>query len=106
MKVSLETEIEEIERKKKQAQRDFKKFDADYEDKRAEKEKKLQILDAKILERSVQIDQDKKSEDTIRSQFARERKALDDRDKNLRLREMKVEMGENKLIQNSDLLNL
>lgn len=72
----------------------------------AEKEKRLKLLDAKALALKQKLDLQDKVEADTRLEFANRQRRLDEWEKNLRVRESKVELGENKLINNANLLNL
>lgn len=81
-------------------------LDADYEQKAAEKAKIVAILDAKILNLSQQAEEFERQEEASRQNLAEWQKVLEVRDKNLRVREIKVEQGESKLVANANLMNL
>lgn len=78
----------------------------EYSSKLSEKEEKLSLLDTKILMRANEIEQQHKNEEQTRNDLAIRQKSLDEWDKNLRIREEKVAMGEDKLIRHSNLLKL
>lgn len=67
---------------------------------------KLKELDAKLLVVVDEINQNADEFNNTRDSLATWQKTLEERDKNLRVRELKVEQGEGKLIQNANLLNL
>lgn len=71
-----------------------------------QKEATVKLLDAKLVDLKSTVEQSAKEEMIVRADLAEQRRLLDIRDKNLRIREAKVEIGEQKLIQNSDLLNM
>lgn len=81
-------------------------LEEEYTAKLAEKEKSLALLDAKLLDRANQLQQNSDQFTIEKDRLATWQKQLDVRDKNLRVREINVETGESKLIQNSNLLNL
>lgn len=66
----------------------------------------LQLSENKILENTQLFEQQTREIELTRSELASWHKALEERDQNLRIREQKVEQGENKIIRNSNLLNL
>lgn len=72
----------------------------------AEYRRKLDTLDAKILEKMQEWEKYQKELELSRQDIAIQWKTLEERDKNLRRRENNVEQGEHKIMQNSDLLNL
>ncbi len=105
-KTVLKQEIEALNIQKSDISSKILGIDNEYRDKIAEKEQLLKQLDAKLLDVTTSIRQFKEEEATARTQLATWRKTLEEKDQNLRLREQKVEQGENKLINNSNLLNL
>lgn len=70
------------------------------------KEAEIKLLDAKLLAGRQEIEQYQQEMQTTRISLAERQKQLDERDLNLRIREAKVEQGEDKIIRNSNLLNL
>lgn len=70
------------------------------------RERKLQTLAAKILEKAQLLEKQEQEDMITRQSLATWQRTLEEKDKNLRIRESKVEQGEGKLIQNSNLLNL
>lgn len=77
-----------------------------YKKKIDEKKNLVQILESKILQSNQELEKRHVEELSIRGEFADRERLLNERDKNLRIRETKVEQGEQKMLQNSDLLNL
>lgn len=80
--------------------------EAEYADKTASKEKIIQTLDTKILAVTQALEERQLAETSTRDELAKMQRTLDERDRNLRIRETKVEQGESKLIQNANLMNL
>lgn len=81
-------------------------LETEYEQKITEKEYTIELLDAKVLKQTQDMEENSHNEEKTRKQLADWKKELDAKDSNLRIREAKVAMGEGKLIQNSNLLNL
>lgn len=79
---------------------------ADYKQQVASKGKTVAILEAKILDLSQKAEAFGSQEETTRQNLADWQRILEERDRNLRVREMKVEEGEGKLIANANLMNL
>lgn len=71
-----------------------------------DKEKKLGLLNAKLLAVTTQIKQHIEEDMMIRRSLANWQKQLEERDQNLRMREAKVEQGEDKIVRNANLMNL
>lgn len=69
-------------------------------------EAKRTQLDNVVLDKRQEYNQFNAAMETERSDLAKRQLALDDRDKNLRIREIKVEQGEAKIQTNASLLNL
>lgn len=87
-------------------QRRTANIESNYIAKVADKEAALKILDTKLLTVTQTLEERQHAEESTRDDLAKRQRILDERDRNLRIREAKVEQGENKLIQNSNLLNL
>lgn len=102
----LEESIIKTEERKTQVEFELSTLESDYEVKKTEKELKITQLDSRIVELATTLDERRKEELITRSDLAIMSKALEERDRNLRIREEKVNQGENKLVQNSSLLNL
>lgn len=102
----LRSDIQVLQDAFKDWQQRVDSVEGDYADKIASKEESIKQLDAKLLERTTDIEQNGQNLANERELLANRMKQLDDRDRNLRIREQKVEIGENKLVQNSNLLNL
>lgn len=81
-------------------------IDAEYAQKTANKEASLKVLDAKLLSVSQRLERIAADEAVTRNEFATRQRTLDERDANLRIREAKVELGEAKLVNNANLMNL
>jgi chromosome segregation ATPase len=66
----------------------------------------MALHERKALEKRQEYDQLDREMEAVRRDLAARAQAQDDRDRNLRIRELKVAQGEDKLQQNADLLNL
>lgn len=82
------------------------RLEEEYATKSADKEAAQAIIDGKLLTSQQEWEQHQQEDTVVRNSLAEWQKRLEERDKNLRIRERKVEQGEGKLIQNSGLLNL
>lgn len=80
--------------------------EASYASEKGEKAEKIYLLDVKILENTQIIERQQQEEIATRMSLATWQKTLDERDQNLRIREQKVNDGEQKLVRNSTLLDL
>lgn len=105
-KPALESEITDLEAKKAQLIQVTADLDTLYSQKTVEKEKGLNLLDAKVLEASQKVQTAQAELQLMRDDYATMQKLMDERDRNLRIRESKVELGEGKLVSNSALLEL
>lgn len=81
-------------------------LDEVYRTKQAEKERIIAMLDVKIIEFTQNLDAMRADEQRTREDLAVWQRSLESQDQNLRIREMKVEQGEGRLVSNSTLLNL
>lgn len=70
------------------------------------KEAKIKLLDAKTLKITQDLEERQRVELSTRDDIAKMRREINERDKNLRIREAKVEQGEDKIINNANLMNL
>lgn len=105
-KLQLAHDIATVEQQLKVAQTKVILADKAYQAQVDEKQAAIAKLDASLLDRTQFIEALRQEESVLRSSMAAWQKTLEEKDKNLRIREQKVELGENKLIQNSNLLNL
>lgn len=105
-KRALESRLETLQATKDSLAHKIATLDADYNQRVAEKGKIVEILDAKILDLSQQAENFAIQENAVRRDLATTQKMLEERDKNLRVRELKVEQGEGKLVANANLMNL
>lgn len=105
-KRTLESELEALQGSKDNLGHKIMTLDADYDQKATEKSKIVAILDTKILDLSQRAEEFEGQEEAIRQNLADWQKVLEARDKNLRIREVKVEQGEDKLVANANLMNL
>lgn len=71
-----------------------------------EKQRTMTVLDTKLVEIKQEMELQQAKDSLTRSSLADWQKTLEERDRNLRIRELKVEQGEGRLTQNADLLNL
>jgi chromosome segregation ATPase len=81
-------------------------IEAEYAAKVADKEAAITLLDAKLLDRGNDIERLNHQEETLRQDLVAWQRRLEEQDKNLRIREAKVNIGEDKIVQNSQLMNL
>lgn len=105
-KHTLEESITELQDKIVALEVQISFLDTIYDEKVTAKENSIAKLDAKILKSTQDVETVLKEQDLIRNDFALWQKGLDERDRNLRLREMKVQQGEEKIVSNSALLNI
>lgn len=105
-KRTIESELETLQATKDSLGHKIAALDADYDQKTAEKGKIVALLDAKILDLSQQSESFTVQEETTRQNLAKWQRILEERDVNLRIREAKVEQGEDKLVTNANLMNL
>lgn len=85
---------------------DVQSLEVEHDEKVQDKEKSIALIDAKILESSQQLDLVQDKERLIRGDLATWQRTLEEKDKNLRIRERKVDEGENKIVNNASLMNL
>lgn len=102
----IKVEIEQEESTLSQLKYDIKNLNLQYESDKNEKENIISDLNAKLLNITQSIEEKTQEFDKQRTDLAQWQSMLEQRDKNLRLRELKVEEGENKIVQNHNLLNL
>ncbi len=89
-----------------QTQQKVELSNKEYNDGINDKRKLLKILENKILENNQILEQRHVDEVSLRNELADKERLLNERDQLLRVREAKVEIGENKILRNSNLLNL
>lgn len=102
----LQQDIAQSEALKMRLDEDIQTLESDYEQEKATKEVSISKLDVKLLDKSQELDLIQDKERLIRTDLASWQRSLEEKDKNLRLREVKVEEGENKIVTNANLLNL
>lgn len=102
----LHSETTEAEALKMKLIEDIQGLETEYTEKKEQNDKNIEFLDAQILEKSQNIETIQEKEYLIRTDLAKWQKRLEDQDKNLRIRELKVQEGETKIVQNANLLNL
>lgn len=102
----LQSEITDHEAVKMRLIEDIRALEAEYERDKLAKDENIAKLNASILDLSQNLDLIQEKERLIRTDLATWQRSLDEKDKNLRIRELKVEQGENKIVQNAGLLNL
>ena len=105
-KSAEEVAVDELKTTKQGLEQRIITLEADYDAKSAEKESQQALLDAKLLTSRQELEQHQQEDAIVRDSLATWKKQLETRDQNLRIREHKVEEGEAKLINNSNLLNL
>lgn len=119
-KLQLQTDIAELTRGQSVIEEELPlliaqkaHLEEDIADKQVESEKitidrqlKVQALEAQSLKLAQDMEMRIKEDVQTREDLAKRQKMLDERDRNLRIRESKVEMGEGKIIQNANLMNL
>lgn len=84
----------------------LKNVEAEYGSKSKDKQQTVRLLDAKILDMRQELEQSNLNDKLMQGNLAARVHALDEREKNLRIREAKVEMAEDKIVNNANLLNL
>lgn len=105
-KMALEGNIKQLIARRNVLERDITELDNIYAGKEAEKQLQLDKLDKKVLRATQELDKAQGDQDITRDRLATWERSLETRDKNIRIREAKVSQGENRLLQNSELLNL
>lgn len=98
--------IDDLNSQKQQILTDISNLETKYSDIATEKELYISQLDAKISDLVVNLDNRQREEMITRNDIAIMQKSLDEQDKNLRIREEKVSQGEDRLVNNANLLNL
>lgn len=106
IKTELQAEISTLETTKDAKQTALEDLIARYEAIDEEKQESLLLVNSKLLKDTQKLQEVQEKETTIRSELSVWQRQLEERDRNLRVREIKVSTGEDKLIQNSNLLNL
>lgn len=81
-------------------------LETDFVTKKSDLEQSIAILEAKENELAQRILDNNAQDQKVRENLAEWDKKLAAKDKNLRIREMRVETGEAKIVQNANLLNL
>lgn len=104
--IRLETSILVLQDAFKDWQQKLDGAQIEYATKIANKEEILKNLNANLLKITQELDEKQRIESSIRDELAVTHRLQDERDKNLRVREAKIEQGESKLIQNANLMNL
>jgi chromosome segregation ATPase len=84
----------------------FKTIEEDYKVRTLSYESKLRSLEVQCNAQAYEIVEENASNNKIRDNLANMKKALDERDMNLRIREQKVSQSESTILRNSNLLNL
>lgn len=77
-----------------------------FDNAKTDREKNLRQLDATLLRITQEIEQKAADEESTRKKLAEWSQELEAKDQNLRIREIKVEAEETKMLNNSSLLNL
>lgn len=78
----------------------------EFESTKSKNEEQIAILTARKAQILTDIEVEQKKIENALHDIATRHKILEDRDQNLRIREAKVENGENSIMRNSELLNL
>ncbi len=105
-RVELQKLVKLIEERIPTIKTKLEALESEFSQKEAEKQTALNNLDSKLLELTQAIEQNQDEVQRTRNELAIWQKKLEEQDENLRIREAKVSLGENKLIRNSQLLNL
>lgn len=105
-KEALETEILGLRAYKAELVKKNTKVLEDYKAETTQKERLLDNIDIKIHEKTQLLERQIDELQIVRNAMAKRQLELDEREKNLRLRETKVEQSEDKLLINANLLNL
>jgi len=102
----LKPTINELKDAKKALKDELKTMTDNYESKVSEYEAKLQSLEAQLRSQTQKIIEENADNNKIRENLANMQKSLDERDRNIRIREQKVTQSEGTILRNSNLLNL
>lgn len=105
-KLTVETEAVEQIKAKGLIIDDINELQEVYDKDKLDKDQTIAFLNTKILDLSQKATVIQDKERLIRTDLATWQESLAEKDKNLRLRERKVEQGEDKIVQNANLLNL
>lgn len=103
---SLTRQVETKKSELSKAKTALKVFTVKSKDKIDELEKAIKSAELRLAVVLQEIDEQVRLDATTRKELANRQIELDKREENLRLREQKVEQGEDKLIRHSNLLNL
>lgn len=105
-KTTLENLIKDQKNTLETLEKSIPNLEEELKIKQSEIKEKLTLLEQEFIQKTQDLDQLGKNEQTVRENLAQRDVLLQERDKNLRIREMKVEEGENKLLANANLLQL
>jgi len=103
---ALKTDISNLKTDKTTLESDFNTTKQDYDKQIVLLEDKLRRLGAQCNAQAQKIIEESTDNDKIRDNLANMQKALDERDRNIRIREQKVTQSEGTILRNSNLLNL
>ncbi len=99
-------EINNLKPQKKELEDKIVALNTAWAEEKAKKERSIAILDGKLLSLTQNIEQTEKQEEQTRNDMAVWAKKLEAREQNLRIREAKATQDEDKIVRNSNLLNL
>lgn len=105
-RIELTDEIEALKLSESNLVDRVSNLETQYEAVLADKKHSVEVLDARALQLSQAMELRVTEDTKTRESLAIWKKTLDKKDENLRIREHKIQMGESKIIQNSNLLNL
>ncbi len=102
----LKDSIKELTDKKSCLYSDVERMEHEFGPKIEEKEAYIAELDGKIVSAIRELETLQKEEQRIREDLAVREKALEDRDQNLRLREAKADIADQRILANANLMKL
>lgn len=85
---------------------DIRVLKSEFESTKSKNEEQIAVLTARKAQILTDIEVEQKKIENALHDIATRHKILEDRDQNIRIREAKVETGENSIMRNSELLNL
>lgn len=85
---------------------EISKLEEEFDSKKLQMTKDLELLQAKTNKQAQQLVESQANESKMRESLAYRQRELDERDKNLRIREARAEQSEAKIAQNANLLNI
>lgn len=105
-KYSLKSSVLELTGQESLLRSKIERLSGEYESRTAQLEKELAELDNKVKNSQQKLIDINRQEEIIRGDLATRQMRLDEQDKNLRIREMKVQSAENQIRANANLLDL